>query len=276
MWPYIVAFLLCTITTVNLGLTAYLFRLSREVLIHASKFRLICKLLAATTAQKPTMDGHDYVDELLDEFETRQNDPATHAAHPVSVSGDSSIPRVGHNVLEKRARLVAIAAGGQAKQYLGSRNYTADEIDALPDEDVLKLYARYEARLGALMTKTLGRAALQLYAAVSSLVLPIPPENQANLVTELSEDPFVGHAVSTATCELYHRFGLYLAPVTAALTTMKHCQFGHVCPPRHTHDVPDSVSSNNNVDRGERTAGADHWPGGRADYEGDSARRGGS
>ena len=78
------------------------------------------------------------------------------------------------------------------------------------------------------MTKTLGSAALQLYAGVAAMFFPI--ENQPGLIADLESDPFVGHALSSATCELYHRYGMYLAPLTAALTTLKHCQFGHCCP----------------------------------------------
>ena len=80
------------------------------------------------------------------------------------------------------------------------------------------------------MTKTLGSAALQVYAGVVSMFLPIPAENQPELIADLEGDPFVGHALSSATCELYHRYGMFLAPLTAALTTIKHCQFGHRCP----------------------------------------------
>ena len=79
------------------------------------------------------------------------------------------------------------------------------------------------------MTKTLGSAALQLYAGMVSMFLPIPAENQPGRIADLEGDPFVGHALSTATCELYHPYAMFLAPLTAALATIKHCQFGHRC-----------------------------------------------
>ena len=94
----------------------------------------------------------------------------------------------------------------------------------------LRLDARYKARLGAAITKTLGSAVLQLYAGVLSMFLPIPAENQPGLIADLEVDPFVGHALSSATCELHHRYGMFLEPLTAALTIIKHCQFGHRCP----------------------------------------------
>ena len=131
----------------------------------------------------------------------------------------------------QRERLATIAAGGQARQYLG-KAWTVEQIDALGDDEAGKLYARYEARLGAAMTKTLGRAALQLYTAAASFLLPIPPENQKPLMEELESDPFVGHALTSTACELYYRYGKLLAPITAALTTVKYCQFRHQCPRR--------------------------------------------
>ena len=127
-------------------------------------------------------------------------------------------------IKKHRERLAALAAGGQAKQYLG-KVLTVDQIESLDEDEVEKLYTRYEARLGAAMTKTLGQAALQLYSGVVSMFLPISPENQKALVCDLEADPFVEHALSSATCELYHRYGMLLAPLTTALTTIKYTQF---------------------------------------------------
>ena len=56
------------------------------------------------------------------------------------------------------------------------------------------------------------------------------PKTKPGLIADLEGDPFVGHALSSAICELYHRYGMFLALLTAALTTIKHCQFGHRCP----------------------------------------------
>ena len=59
--------------------------------------------------------------------------------------------------------------------------------------------------------------------------------------SQTETDPFVGHALSSATCELYHRYDMFLAPLTPALTTLKHCQFGHFCPVT-VHDGGDDVA----------------------------------
>ena len=50
-----------------------------------------------------------------------------------------------------RERLTAIAAGGQAGQYglvVRGKTFTADQIDALDNTEIEKLYARYEASWG--------------------------------------------------------------------------------------------------------------------------------
>ena len=132
-----------------------------------------------------------------------------------------------------RERLASVAAGGQAGRYgllAHGKALTASHIEELDNSEIERLYARYEARLEPAMTTTLGSAALHLYAGVVSMFLPIPAENQPGIIADLKGDPFVGHALSSATCELYHRYGMFLAPLTAALTTIKHCQFGHRCP----------------------------------------------
>ena len=108
-----------------------------------------------------------------------------------------------------RERLASVAAWGQAGRYgllAHGKALTASHMAELDDSEIERLYARYEVRLGAAMTKTQGSAALQLYARVVSMFLPIPAENQPRLIADLEGDPFVGHALSSATCELYHRY----------------------------------------------------------------------
>ena len=171
------------------------------------------------------MELDDIIDDLLEadsgavakQTERRAGPETTH-----SVGCEDT----GTTNKQHRERLAALAAGGRARQYLG-KALSVDQVDNMEEEEVEKLYGRYEARLGAAMTKTLGAATLQLYTSAVSLFLPIPPEEQPELLAELEADPFVEHAVSSATCEMYHRFGMYLAPVTAALTTLRHCRFGH-------------------------------------------------
>ena len=184
------------------------------------------------------MDLDEIIDDLLDadsgavakhdtdtKYHQRRAGPCSETATTHSVGGEDT-GTTDTKYQQHRERLAALAAGGRARQYLG-KALSVDQVDNMEEEEVEKLYGRYEARLGAAMTKTLGTAALQLYTSVASMLLPIPPEEQPELLSELVSDPFVEHAVSGATCELYHRFGMYLAPLTAGLTTLRHCRFGH-------------------------------------------------
>ena len=77
-----------------------------------------------------------------------------------------------------------------------------------------------------MLTWTLGRSALQAAALEASYFLPIPKENRPKLIIDLEADPFVANAIKLAMCELYRKYGMYLAPFTAAITTAKYCEFG--------------------------------------------------
>lgn len=231
----------CLLQTVTLGVLMWAlcqyFRARRKVAY------ILCMIqkLFNKTPRALTMEMDDLIDGLLLDAKASGLEETTNTPQPESKTTKTRHDTLCQSVSQQhRERLAALAAGGQAKIYLG-RALTSDQIDALDEEEVEKLYARYEARLGAAMTKTLGQAALQLYSGLAAMLLPIPPENQPGLVHDLEADPFVGHALSSATCELYHRYGMLLAPLTAALTTIKHCQFGQQRP--STIDNDGSITS---------------------------------
>ena len=72
---------------------------------------------------------------------------------------------------ELRERLIGIAVAGKSKEYLGNP-ITSEEIERLDHEAILKLYARYETRMGGLVTKSLKEAFFSAYTNLLSLVLP--------------------------------------------------------------------------------------------------------
>jgi len=51
---------------------------------------------------------------------------------------------------------------------------TPERIDAMEDAEIEDLHARYEARLGAAMSKSLGSSLLHMYASMASMLLPFP------------------------------------------------------------------------------------------------------
>ena len=122
----------------------------------------------------------------------------------------------------KGERISAIVAGGGRRQYLGPELQLSD-IDKMTPPELDKLHCRYEARLGASMTKTLGNSFINLYPmGVSKYFNVIHPPK---LLEDLEEDPFINHALTSICCELYYKYGMYLAPFTAMLTTAKHINF---------------------------------------------------
>ena len=123
---------------------------------------------------------------------------------------------------KKRERLSAVVAGGNSKKYLGKELLLSD-IDSMKSEQINKLYCKYEAILGASMTKTLGNSFINFY--VMSVIKFFNVINPPQLIQDLEEDPFINHALTNTCCELYYRYGMYLAPFTAMLTTVKHIDF---------------------------------------------------
>lgn len=121
-------------------------------------------------------------------------------------------------------RLAAVAAGGCAKKYLG-KDYSSEEIEKMDENEIKKLYRRYEARLGHDMVKSLGSSIVcvlirALKHGLTDLKWEIDSEDA--LQKDLEQDPFLSTALSGMLCEIYYKYGNYLAPVSAALITTKH------------------------------------------------------
>ena len=122
----------------------------------------------------------------------------------------------------KKDRLAAIIVGGGSRQYFG-RDVQLADLDKMSPQEFDKLYCRYEARLGASMTKTLGNSFINLYVMAVTRYFNVT--NPPKLIEDLEEDPFINHALTSVCCELYYKYGMYIAPFTAILTTARHIDF---------------------------------------------------
>ena len=58
------------------------------------------------------------------------------------------------DITKMKEKLIQVVAGGKSRRYLG-KLLTMKEIEQLDEEALRKLYARYEAALGGLITKKL-------------------------------------------------------------------------------------------------------------------------
>ena len=96
------------------------------------------------------MDCDELIDELLSAQSADDRAPlaCSRASAGTAATPDVQGQEVCAQALRKHCeRLAALVGGGKAKQYLG-KAFTADQIDALDDAEIVKLYARLEARPG--------------------------------------------------------------------------------------------------------------------------------
>ena len=70
------------------------------------------------------------------------------------------------------------------------------------------------------MVKLLGRSIINMYSMGACAVLGI--SNQDALSEDLENDPFLNSALQRFTCELYYRFGSFLALLSVGIITSRH------------------------------------------------------
>ena len=98
--------------------------------------------------------------------------------------------------------------------------YTQEQLKKLSEEEVEKLFNNYEAKLSGQMVKSLGRSIINMYSMGACVALRI--SNQDALSEDLENDPFLNSALQRFTCELYYRFGSFLAPLSVGLIMSRH------------------------------------------------------
>ena len=119
----------------------------------------------------------------------------------------------------KSQKLIECVLTGNSKLYLG-KVYTEGKIKELKEEEVEKLFNDYEAKLSGQVVKSLGRSIINMYSMGACSVLGISDKDA--LSEDLENDPFLNSALQRFTCELYYRFGSFLAPLSVGLITSKH------------------------------------------------------
>ena len=119
----------------------------------------------------------------------------------------------------KRQKLFECVLTGNSKLYLG-KVYTEEKVKELSNEKVEKLFNNYEAKLSGQMVKSLGRSIINMYSMGACAASGIT--NQDALSEDLESDPFLNSALQRFTCELYYRFGSFLAPLSVGLITSRH------------------------------------------------------
>ena len=119
----------------------------------------------------------------------------------------------------KSQKLLECVLTGNSKLYLG-KVYTEEQLAKLNEEEVEKLFNNYEAKLSGQMVKSLGRSIINMYLMGVCAVLGISDQDAVG--EDLENDPFLNFALQRFTCELYYRFGSFLAPLSVGIITSRH------------------------------------------------------
>ena len=119
----------------------------------------------------------------------------------------------------KCQKLFECVLTGNSKLYLG-KVYTEEQLAKLSEEEVEKLFNNYEAKLSGQMVCSLGLSIINMYSMGACAALGIT--NQDALSEDLENDPFLNSALQRFTCEMYYRFGSFLAPLSIGIITRRH------------------------------------------------------
>ena len=83
-----------------------------------------------------------------------------------------------------------------------------------------KLFSNYKVKLSGHMVKPLGKSIIKMYSMGACAVLGMT--NQDMPSEDLEPDPFLNSTFQRFMCELYYRFGSFLAPLSIAIITSRH------------------------------------------------------
>ena len=119
----------------------------------------------------------------------------------------------------KCQKLLECILTGNSKLYLG-KVYTEEQLKKLSEEKVEKLFNNYEAMLSGQMVKSFRKSIINMYSMGACPVLGI--SDQDALSEDLENNPFLTSALQRFTCELYYRFGSFLAPLSIGIITSRH------------------------------------------------------
>ena len=113
-----------------------------------------------------------------------------------------------------------------------------------------KPFNNYEAKLSGQMVKSLGRS-INMYSMGACSALGI--RNQEALSEDLENNPFLNSALQRFTCELYYRFGSFLAPLSVGIITSRHYLLSE--PDKNRERMSGTSETRDNKNRGdEKTA----------------------
>ena len=140
---------------------------------------------------------------------------------PILKMAEELISNLGYETPQsdtKHQKLLECVLTGNSKLYLG-KVYKEEQLTK-PSKEVEKLSNNYETKLSGQMVKPLDKSIINMYSMGACSALGI--RNQEALSEDLENDPFLNSALQRFTCELYYRFGSFLAPLSVGIITSRH------------------------------------------------------
>ena len=141
---------------------------------------------------------------------------------PILKMAEELIGNLGYETRQsdtKHQKLLECILTGNSKLYLG-KVYNEEQLAKLSEEEVEKPFNNYEAKLSGQMLKSLGKLIINMYSMGACSALGIT--NQEALSEDLENNPFLNSALQRFTCDLYYRFGLFLAPLSVGIIKSRH------------------------------------------------------
>jgi len=153
-------------TTIALSVFSYGILQYIRVRHHIHMFvSIFAKLFAQKTVK--CMECDDLLTQLLEDGGSAAARLTTSRRTNASNSAETVVSAAAGTAINKqRARLAAQVSGGRKMTFKGHA-VTPERIDAMEDAEIEELHARYEARLGAAMSKSLGSSLLHMYASMA-------------------------------------------------------------------------------------------------------------
>ena len=118
-----------------------------------------------------------------------------------------------------RSGLAAAVSTENSKKPLG-RVFTHNELTKMDPNEVTALYTEYTTRVGRSMGDGINKMATSAYTGLVKRLFPMI--DHSALKNDLNNNPVLQHALCVLSGEIFHRFGLGVAPLTLMLSTIQH------------------------------------------------------
>ena len=145
-------------------------------------------------------------------------------ANSTNLVNPSQVPSWSLSDLGKQAKgdLEVLVATGKTKEFLG-RLFTFNDIDNMPEKDLLKYHRIYQSALAVRVNDTFSKTALKTYSTLVSWLLPIGDKDK--LYNDLRSDYILMNELDRWTGWLSLRMGGLMAVATTSLLTVSNCDF---------------------------------------------------